>query len=141
MTVAQRQGFDNETYLSEQSAAILERVEQFGEKLYLEFGGKLLFDFHAARVLPGYDANVKIKLLKRLKDKIEIVFCVSAKDVAKGRIRGDFGMSKRFNLVHGSDSPESAEDELALFFEPDELVDYDLRMYPWIYDISTGEVI
>jgi uncharacterized protein (UPF0371 family) len=86
-------GFDNERYLSEQTAAILDRVDQFGDKLYLEFGGKLLFDYHAARVLPGYDANVKIKLLQRLKEKIEIVFCVSAQDVAKGRIRGDFGMT------------------------------------------------
>ncbi|MBW2277249.1 MAG: DUF1846 family protein, partial [Deltaproteobacteria bacterium] len=93
MTSTTKKGFDNETYLNEQSAAIVERVEKFGDKLYLEFGGKLLFDFHAARVLPGYDANVKIKLLQRLKDKIEIVFCVSAKDVAKGRIRGDFGMT------------------------------------------------
>lgn len=86
-------GFDNEKYLDEQSRAILERVDQFGDKLYLEFGGKLLFDYHAARVLPGYDPNVKIKLLQRLKDKIEIVFCVSAIDIAKGRIRGDFGMT------------------------------------------------
>jgi uncharacterized protein (UPF0371 family) len=93
MTTGTRSAFDNEKYLNEQSAAILERVEQFGDKLYLEFGGKLLFDYHAARVLPGYDPNVKIKLLQRLRDKIEIVFCVSAKDVAKGRIRGDFGMT------------------------------------------------
>jgi len=93
MATVQTRGFDNETYLNEQSAAILERVAQFGDKLYLEFGGKLLFDYHAARVLPGYDPNVKIKVLQRIKDKIEIVFCVSAKDVAKGRIRGDFGLT------------------------------------------------
>ncbi|MHC4600640.1 MAG: DUF1846 domain-containing protein, partial [Planctomycetota bacterium] len=93
MTAPQKIGFDNETYLREQTAAILERVEKFGDKLYLEFGGKLLFDYHAARVLPGYEPNVKIRLLKGLKDKIEIVFCVSAIDVAKGRIRGDFGMT------------------------------------------------
>lgn len=85
--------FDNGKYLDEQSSSILERVSQFGDKLYLEFGGKLVFDYHAARVLPGYDPNVKIKLLERLKDKIEIIFCVSAKDIAKGRIRGDFGMT------------------------------------------------
>jgi uncharacterized protein (UPF0371 family) len=88
-----KKGFDNEKYLNEQSKAILERVDKFGDKLYLEFGGKLIFDYHAARVLPGYDPNVKIKLLQRLRDKIEIVFCVSAKDVAKGRIRGDFGIT------------------------------------------------
>jgi len=56
-------GFDNETYIKEQTGEILERVERFGNKLYLEFGGKLLFDFHAARVLPGYDPNVKMRLL------------------------------------------------------------------------------
>ena len=60
-------GFDNEKYLSEQTAAILERVDRFNNKLYLEFGGKLLFDYHAARVLPGYDPNVKIKLLQEKK--------------------------------------------------------------------------
>ena len=86
-------GFDNEKYLDEQSSAILERVQRFGDKLYLEFGGKLVFDHHAERVLPGYDPNVKIKLLQRLKDRLEIIFCVSAKDIAKGRIRGDFGMT------------------------------------------------
>jgi uncharacterized protein (UPF0371 family) len=93
MTIDQMKAFDNEKYLAEQTTAILERVEKFGDKLYLEFGGKLLFDYHAARVLPGYEPNVKIRLLKGLADKIEIVFCVSAKDVAKGRIRGDFGMT------------------------------------------------
>ena len=86
-------GFDNDRYLEHQSKAILDRVAEFGDKLYLEFGGKLIFDYHAARVLPGYDPNVKVKLLTRLKDKIEIVFCVSAQDVAKGRMRGDFGMT------------------------------------------------
>ncbi len=86
-------GFDNEKYLAQQSQAIIDRVAMFGDKLYLEFGGKLVFDYHAARVLPGYDPNVKIKLLQRLADKVEIIFCVSAADVAKGRIRGDFGMT------------------------------------------------
>ncbi len=86
-------GFDNDRYLDRQSKAILDRVAEFGDKLYLEFGGKLIFDYHAARVLPGYDPNVKIELLKRLRGQIEIVFCVSAQDVAKGRMRGDFGMT------------------------------------------------
>ena len=62
-------GFDNEKYLEEQTAEILERVGKFDNKLYLEFGGKLLFDYHAARVLPGYDPNVKMRLLQQLKDK------------------------------------------------------------------------
>ena len=61
-------GFDNEKYLKEQTAAILERVDKFNNKLYLEFGGKLLFDYHAARVLPGFDPNVKMRLLQRLKE-------------------------------------------------------------------------
>ena len=68
-----RIGFDNERYLSEQTAAILERVARFGNKLYLEFGGKLLFDQHASRVLPGYDPNVKMRLLAGLADKIDVI--------------------------------------------------------------------
>lgn len=88
-----RTGFDNEKYLKEQSMAILERIERLKGKLYLEFGGKLLYDYHAARVLPGYDSNIKIKLLKNLKDKIDIVLCIFAGDIEKGRIRGDFGIT------------------------------------------------
>ncbi|MGD9015307.1 MAG: DUF1846 family protein, partial [Candidatus Omnitrophota bacterium] len=89
----QKKGFDNEKYLAEQSSYILERVKKFDHKLYLEFGGKLCFDYHAARVLPGYDPRAKLRLLKMLGDKIEIVFCVYAKDVEIGRLRGDFGMT------------------------------------------------
>ncbi|MBI5145038.1 MAG: DUF1846 domain-containing protein [Candidatus Omnitrophica bacterium] len=86
-------GFDNEKYLKEQTAAILDRVKKFGNKLYLEFGGKLCFDYHAARVLPGYDHNVKIRLLQLLKDKIDIVLCIYAGDIERGRVRGDFGIT------------------------------------------------
>ncbi len=86
-------GFDNDKYLREQTAAILDRVGKFGNKLYLEFGGKLCFDYHAARVLPGYDPNVKIRLLQALKDKIEIVLAIYAGDIEKGRVRGDFGIT------------------------------------------------
>jgi uncharacterized protein (UPF0371 family) len=86
-------GFDNEKYLKEQTQAILDRVKKFDNKLYLEFGGKLCFDFHAARVLPGYDPNVKIRLLQQLKDKIDIVLCIYAGDIEKGRLRGDFGIT------------------------------------------------
>ncbi len=85
--------FDNEKYLKEQSQAILDRVKKFDNKLYLEFGGKLCFDYHAARVLPGYDPNVKIRLLQQLKDKIDIVLCIYAGDIEKGRVRGDFGIT------------------------------------------------
>ncbi len=86
-------GFDNDKYLKEQTAAISDRVKKFGNKMYLEFGGKLCFDYHAARVLPGYDPNVKIRLLQLLKDKIDIVLCIYAGDIEKGRVRGDFGIT------------------------------------------------
>jgi uncharacterized protein (UPF0371 family) len=86
-------GFNNGLYLKEQSKAILERIDRFEGRLYLEFGGKLLYDYHAARVLPGYDANIKIKLLKTFKDKIDIILCIYAGDIEKGRIRGDFGIT------------------------------------------------
>lgn len=86
-------GFDNEKYLKTQSECILDRISKFEGKLYLEFGGKLLYDYHAARVLPGYDPNIKIKLLKTLKDKIDILLCIYAGDIEKGRIRGDFGIT------------------------------------------------
>jgi len=86
-------GFDNERYLKEQTQAILDRVKKFNNKLYLEFGGKLCFDYHAARVLPGYDPNVKIRLLQCLKDKIDIVLSIYAGDIENGRVRGDFGIT------------------------------------------------
>ena len=86
-------GFDNDKYLKEQTSAILDRVKKSGNKLYLEFGGKLCFDYHAARVLPGYDPNVKIRLLQQLKDKVEIVLAIYAGDIEKGRVRGDFGIT------------------------------------------------
>lgn len=86
-------GFDNEKYLEAQSRAILERVEMFSGKLYLEFGGKLCYDMHAARVLPGYDPNVKIRLLQSLKDILELIYCIHAGDIEKGRMRGDFGLT------------------------------------------------
>ncbi len=88
-------GFDNEKYLNDQTSAILDRVKSFDNKLYLEFGGKLCFDYHAARVLPGYDPNVKIRLLQCLKSKvnIDIVLSIYAADIEKGRVRGDFGIT------------------------------------------------
>jgi uncharacterized protein (UPF0371 family) len=92
-TMAKNIGFDNEKYLKEQTAAILDRVKKLDNKMYLEFGGKLCFDYHAARVLPGYDHNVKIRLLQQLKDKIDIVLCIYAGDIEKGRVRGDFGIT------------------------------------------------
>jgi len=86
-------GFDNEKYLREQTASILKRVERFNNKLYLEFGGKLLYDYHAARVLPGYDPNVKMRLLQQLKDKADILLCIYAGDIERKKIRADFGIT------------------------------------------------
>ncbi len=88
-----RIGFDNGKYLEEQTAAILERVRRFDNKLYLEFGGKLLFDYHAARVLPGFDANVKMRLLAQLKDKAEILLCIHAGAIERKKMRADFGIT------------------------------------------------
>ncbi len=88
-----RKGFDNEKYLEKQSSEILRRVENADGRLYLEFGGKLMYDHHAARVLPGYDPNVKIRLLEKLKDRAEIILCIYAGDIEKRKIRGDFGIT------------------------------------------------
>ena len=86
-------GFDNEKYLHEQTAAILERVTRFNQRLYLEFGGKLLYDHHAARVLPGFDPNVKMRLLQQLKDKLDVILCIHAGDIERKKIRADFGIT------------------------------------------------
>ncbi len=93
MQIRRAVGFDNEKYLEAQAAAILERVERFGGRLYIEFGGKFLGDHHAARVFPGFEPNVKIRPLQKLKDQLEILFVVNAKDVQRGRVRGDWGLT------------------------------------------------
>lgn len=85
-------GFDHKKYLEEQSKYILERVNNF-DKLYLEFGGKLMGDLHAKRVLPGFDENAKIKVLQHIKEKVEVVICVYAGDIERNKIRGDFGIT------------------------------------------------
>ena len=86
-------GFDNEKYIREQAQEILERVKRFDNKLYLEFGGKLMYDYHAARVLPGYDPNVKMRLLRELKDKADLLLCIFAGDIERKKIRADFGIT------------------------------------------------
>jgi len=86
-------GFDNEEYLKQQTEAILERVKKFDDKLYLEFGGKLLFDYHASRVLPGFDPNVKMRLLQKLKDTADIILCIYAGDIERRKVRADFGIT------------------------------------------------
>ncbi len=85
--------FDNEKYIKEQTSKILERVKKFDNKLYLEFGGKLLFDYHASRVLPGYDPNIKMRLLQALKDKADILLCIYAGDIERKKMRADFGIT------------------------------------------------
>ncbi|MHC4362485.1 MAG: DUF1846 domain-containing protein, partial [Planctomycetota bacterium] len=91
--MAVRIGFDNEKYLEEQTAAIFERVNRFNNRLYLEFGGKLLFDNHAARVLPGFDPNIKMRLLQKMRDKIDVILCIYAGDIERKKVRADFGIT------------------------------------------------
>lgn len=86
-------GFDNEKYLKTQSEHIKQRIGQFGNKLYLEFGGKLFDDFHASRVLPGFEPDSKLKMLMHLKDEAEIVIVISARDIEKNKVRGDLGIT------------------------------------------------
>lgn len=93
-----QQGFDCEKYLEEQSKYILERVNNY-DKLYLEFGGKLISDMHAKRVLPGFDENAKVKLLQKLADKAEVIVCVYAGDIARNKIRGDFGITYDMDVL------------------------------------------
>ena len=85
--------FENERYIKEQTSEILERVKHFDNKLYLEFGGKLMYDYHAARVLPGYDPNIKMRLLQELKNNADILLCIYAGDIERKKIRADFGIT------------------------------------------------
>lgn len=91
--MTKRQAFDSEKYLNLQRDHILERIQQFDGKLYLEFGGKMLEDFHAARVLPGYEPDNKIKLLQELKEQVEIVIAINADNIEHSKARGDLGIS------------------------------------------------
>ncbi len=88
-----RVGFDNEKYLQMQSEHIEERINKFGDKLYLEFGGKLFDDFHASRVLPGFEPDSKLRMLMKLSDRAEIVIVINAADIEKNKIRGDLGIT------------------------------------------------
>jgi len=97
-------GFDNDKYLSDQSAHIRERIAQFGGKLYLEFGGKLFDDFHASRVLPGFQPDSKIRMLQHLRDDVEIVIAVNANDIEKNKVRGDLGITYNDDCLRLMDS-------------------------------------
>ena len=92
-------GFDNEKYLQTQSAHIRERLAQFGGKLYLEFGGKLFDDYHAARVLPGFQPDSKLRMLLQLKDQVEMVIAINAADIEKNKVRGDLGITYDVELL------------------------------------------
>ena len=91
--------FDNELYIKTQSAHIRSRIEQFGGKLYLEFGGKLYDDNHASRVLPGFRPDSKLQMLLQLKEKVEMVIAISAGDIEKNKIRGDLGITYDSDVI------------------------------------------
>ncbi len=92
-------GFDNEKYLRMQSEHIRERIDQFGGKLYLEFGGKLFDDFHASRVLPGFKPDSKVKMLLQLKDQAEIIIVINSSDIEKNKVRGDLGITYDLDVL------------------------------------------
>ena len=94
-----RIGFDNDRYLKIQSEHIKERINQFGDKLYLEFGGKLFDDYHASRVLPGFAPDSKLQMLMQLADVAEIVIVISAADIEKNKVRGDLGITYDVDVV------------------------------------------
>ncbi len=94
-----RIGFDHEKYLQTQSAHIRQRMAQFGGKLYLEFGGKLYDDFHAARVLPGFQPDSKLQMLLQMKEQVEMVIAINAADIEKSKIRGDLGISYDLDVI------------------------------------------
>ena len=92
-------GFDNDMYLKQQSKKIKERISLFGEKLYIEFGGKLFDDFHASRVLPGFAPDSKIKMLVELKDEAEIIIAINSGDIEKNKVRGDLGITYDLDVL------------------------------------------
>ena len=94
-----RIGFDSQKYIQQQSARIRERIDYFGGKLYLEFGGKLFDDYHASRVLPGFAPDNKIKMLLELKDQAEIVIAINANDIEKNKVRGDLGITYDLDVI------------------------------------------
>ena len=92
-------GFDNEKYLKMQSEHIRDRINQFDNKLYLEFGGKLFDDYHASRVLPGFQPDSKLQMLLQLKEQAEIVIVISAEDIISSKVRGDYGITYDLDVL------------------------------------------
>ncbi len=86
-------GFDSELYFKQQSTYILERMQKVKGKLYLECGGKLLFDYHAQRVLPGFDTNVKMRVFQSFRDNLDVIICINAADIEHRKMRSDFGIT------------------------------------------------
>ena len=92
-------GFDNKKYLEMQSAKILERIAMFGDKLYLEFGGKLFDDYHASRVLPGFEPDSKIKMLSQLKEHAEILIAINVADIEKNKSPTSWALVAKDNVA------------------------------------------
>ncbi len=107
-----KKGFDNALYMEKQREKILERIARFDGKLYLEFGGKLFDDFHASRVLPGFEPDAKIKMLQTMKEQVEIIFCISAENIEKSKIRADLGISYDLDLLRQLDLVKDMEIEV-----------------------------
>ena len=93
-----KKGFDNDKYVKIQSGKIRERFKLF-DKLYLEVGGKLFDDSHAARILPGFKSDAKISMFKELKDDLEIIFCINANDIEKSKTRNEYGITYDIELL------------------------------------------
>ena len=124
--MGKKTAFDNGYYLKIQRKAILERIDSFGDKLYLEFGGKLFDDYHASRVLPGFMPDSKLQMLLGLKDKAEIVICVNAHDIASNKIRGDLGITYQDDVLRLIDTYKEVglyvSSVVISFFEENEVI-------------------
>ncbi len=97
-------GFDNDKYIELQAARIRERIDEFGGKLYLEFGGKLFDDYHASRVLPGFEPDTKLRMLKSIVDDVEIILAINANDIERSKVRGDLGITYDDDLLRLMDA-------------------------------------
>ena len=100
-------GFDNDKYLKIQSEHIKQRISQFGDKLYLEFGGKLFDDNHASRVLPGFRRDSKMRMLQQLSDSTEIIIVISALDIERNKVRNDLGITYDMDVLRLHDEFEN----------------------------------